>query len=234
MRCPSIIGIIPARVDSTRLPGKVLRQVNGIPLIGYVIARAKRIPNLEALVLATTGRSIDDQLCEYALSQDAAFYRGDPYDVALRVLRCAKKFGSDYFVRLNADSPFLDPDLIAQGMACCQDGRTELVTNLIDRTFPYGIAVEIIKTEAFERAYRHMRTAEEREHVTYYLYRHQEEFEIQTLTSPCPKLSRARLVVDTKADFEMFACVLSQLGETAFTAGYRQVAELYCAKQGVS
>jgi spore coat polysaccharide biosynthesis protein SpsF len=234
MACPSIVGIIPARVDSTRFPGKTLRKVKGIPLIGYVMARAKRIPNLEALILATTERSIDDPLCEYALSKDVALYRGDLYDVALRVLRCAEKFGSDYFVRLNADSPFLDPALIAQGMVYCQDGRTELVTNLIDRTFPYGIAVEIIETDAFERAYERMRTAKEREHVTYYLYTHQEEFQIQTLTSPCPELSRARLVVDTKADFEMFTRVLGQLGETVSTAGYRQVAETYLAQRGIS
>lgn len=227
MTHPAIVGIIPARVDSTRLQGKVLRQVRGMPLIGYVIARAKRTPGLGVLVLATTDRPVDDPLAEYALAQGVAIYKGDLCDVARRLLTCAVKFRGDYFVRLNGDAPFIDPDLVAQGIAYCQDGRTDLVTNLIGRTFPYGIAVEIIRRHAFERAYARMTTPEEREHVTQYLYKHPEEFNIQTITSPFPELSRARVVVDTEADFEMFERVVAQLGEAALTASYQQVASLY-------
>ena len=233
MARPTVVGIILARLDSTRLPGKALRQVKGVPLIGYVIARAKRIPDLEVLVLATTERPLDDPLAEYALSQGVKVYRGDLCDVALRVLNCAAKFGGDYFVRLNGDAPFHDPELIAQGIAYCQDGEIELVTNLIGRTFPYGIAVEIIRTDAFERSYENMTTPEELEHVTQYLYMHLEKLKIKTITSSCPELSQARVVVDTKADFEMFKHVANQLGETVLTAGYKQVAKLYLAQRGI-
>ena len=224
---PLIVGIIPARLDSTRLPGKALKQVKGMPLIGYVIARAKRIPGLGGLVLATTERPVDDPLAEYALSQGVAVYRGALHDVALRLLTCAAKFRGDYFVRLNGDTPFLDSTLITQGMAYCHDGRPDLVTNLIGRTFPYGIAVEVIRTEAFGQAYTRMTTSEEREQVTRYLYVHPAAFNIQTIISSRPELSRARVVVDTEADFEMFERMVIRLGEAVSTAGYQEVASLY-------
>ena len=227
MTHPAIVGIIPARMDSTRLPGKPLKHVKGMPLIDYVIVRAKRIPGLGALVLATTERPVDNPLVEYALSQGVAVYRGHLRDVALRLLTCAVKFRGDYFVRLNGDAPFIDPDLVAQGMTYCQDGQTDLVTNLIGRTFPYGIAVEVIQRRAFERAYARMTIPEEREHVTQYLYKHPEEFSIQTITSPFPELSQARVAIDTQADFEMFERAVAQLGEAALTASYQQVASLY-------
>lgn len=227
MKPPAIVGIIPARVDSTRLMGKALKQVEGMPLIGYVIARAKRIQGLKALVLATTDRPVDDPLVEYALSQGLMVYRSDLHNVARRLMTCVVKFKGDYFVRLNGDSPFIDPNLIFQGMSYCQDRQPDLVTNLIGRTFPYGIAVEIVRTEAFSRAYTGMTTSEEREHVTQYLYTHSEEFNIQTITSPFPELRRARMVVDTEADFEMFERVVALLGEAVFTANYQRVASLY-------
>ena len=226
-----IIGIIPARMDSARLPGKALRQVQGLPLIGYVIARAKRIQGLEVLILATTDRSVDDALAEYALAQGIAVYRGDLDNVALRLLNCTIEFGGDYFVRLNGDAPFVDPNLVTQGITCCQGEQPDLVTNLVGRTFPYGVVVEIVQRDAFERAYAHMTTPEEHEHVTQYLYEHPDEFSIQIITSPFPELSQAHMVVDTEVDFETFEDVAVELGETVFTADYQQVASLYLTVQ---
>ncbi len=224
---PVITGIILARIDSTRLPGKVLRQVHGIPLIDYVIRRAKHINKMDKLFLATTNRSIDDPLAEHAHLQGITVYRGDVDNVALRVLKCARAFHCDYFVRLNGDSPFLDPDLITQGITYCYNTSVDMVTNLIGRTFPYGIAVEIIRTYAFEQAYNKMSQQHEREHVTRYLYDHQEEFTVQSMTSAYPELRSAHLVVDNEDDLEVFDCMVGKLGTNVYTADYREVASLY-------
>lgn len=220
------MGIIAARTDSTRLPAKVLAQINGLPLIGYVIKRANRISDLKGLVLATTDRIVDDQLAEYAAFHGLSVYRGELDDVALRLLNCAKKYEADYFLRLNGDSPFLDPELIKEGIGYCKDGQADIITNLIDRTFPYGISVEIVKTIAFERAYKNM-SFEQREHVTQYLYENPDQFVFRTLRSSYPELSQARLVVDTEKDMELFKRIAEHLGDSILDLGYRQAAELF-------
>lgn len=227
MKKPSIIGIILGRLDSSRLPGKLLEDVNGIPLIGYVIARAKRISGLSELMIATTDRSVDDPLVDYANAQGLMVFRGDSRNVAQRLLNCASKFGAQYFIRLNGDSPFADPELIIEGMQHCFNKRVELITNLIGRTFPYGIAVEIIETKAFARAYANMHTNEEYEHATKYLYEHLDMFGVESMKSSLPELSRARLVVDTEKDLNMFRKMTAFFKSRAVNVGYIEAADKY-------
>ena len=227
MAHPTIVGIIPGRLDSTRLPGKALRKVKGVPLIGYVFARAKRILNLETLVLATSERSTDDPLAEYARSQGVAVYRGDLSDVSLRFLNCAAEFGGDYFVRLNGDCPFLDPVLIGEGIDHCLDSDVDFVTNLVNRTFPYGIAVEIVKVTTFVRAYNDMVLPEDREHITKYLYDHLHEFKVVPMESGLPDLAKARLVIDTEEDFRRFMIIVERLGDQLTQSRYTDIARLY-------
>jgi spore coat polysaccharide biosynthesis protein SpsF (cytidylyltransferase family) len=222
-----IIAIIVARLDSKRLPEKALKEVNGFPLIYYVISRAKRISGIDTVVLATSNRSLDDPLANYANSQDISLYRGSCDDLALRMLCCAKEFKADYFIRLNGDSPFLDPGVIAEGIAFCTTEQFDLITNLVGRTFPYGVAVEIVRTAAFEKAYKNMTRSEEHENVTIYLYEHSMDFRIKSITSKRSELSLARMVVDTREDFELFERLVFELGDDVFTAGYAEIAELY-------
>lgn len=224
---PSIVGIIPGRMDSSRLPGKLLVDVNGIPLIGYTIARAKRISGLSRLIIATTDRAVDDPLVEHADAQGLTVFRGNSRNVAQRLLKCASELGAQYFIRLNGDSPFVDSELIMEGMRHCSNHRIEFITNLIGRTFPYGIAVEIIKTKAFERAYVNMHKNEEYEHVTKYLYEHINMFEVEFMKSSFPELSRARLVVDTENDLNMFLKMTACFKDRVLSVGYKEAASKY-------
>ena len=229
---PKIVGIVPARLDSSRLPGKALLQVNGVPLIGYVLKRARRIVGLSALVIATSARRVDDPLEKFGRVHGVPIFRGSLDDVAGRLLSCARLYEADYFIRLNGDSPFLDPDLIDQGIALCLQSGADLVTNLIGRTFPHGIAVEIVRTAAFECAYASMDDPQDREHVTRYLYYHSEAFRIEAMVSPAAELSKAHMTVDTPADFKAFERLVGSAGEAFFTMNYQQVAERILAERG--
>jgi len=224
---PVVIGIIPARLDSARLPGKALRQVKGRSLIDYVIARAQRIPNLDALVVATTDRPLDDPLAEYVASQGMAVYRGESSDLALRLLNCTRDFKGDYLVRLNGDSPFLDPALIGEGIEYCRNGVPDLVTNLPGRTFPYGISVEVLRVATLRRVYTYMALPKYRENVTKYFYDHLQDFEIVAMQSPLKELADARLVVDTEADFTMFETIVEEFGDRLERSQYADIAQLY-------
>jgi spore coat polysaccharide biosynthesis protein SpsF (cytidylyltransferase family) len=227
MAGPIVIGIIPARLDSARLPGKALRRASGRPLIDYVIARAQRIPHLDALVVATTDRPLDDPLADHVDSQGIAVHRGETSDVALRLLNCAQEFKGEYVVRLNGDSPFLDPDLIGQGIEYCRDGTPDLVTNLPGRTFPYGISVEVVRVATLRQAHPHMEHPEDREDVTKYFYDHLQDFKAVTMRSQLEGLADARLVVDTEADFRMFETMVKSLGDELERSRYPDIAQLY-------
>jgi len=222
---PTPVGIIVARSDSSRLPGKAMAEVAGRPLIGYVIERAKRATGLEGLVLATTGREIDDVLAAYADSLGIGVFRGDTDDVAGRLLDCAREAGATHLARINGDSPWLDPVLLDDAVREAA-GDADLVSTIPGRTFPYGVSAEIASVAAMERAYALM-SWRDREHVTLYLYEHPDAFRIRAMTSPSSDLARARMVVDTADDLRIFEQVVRELGDTVLTAGYPEVASRY-------
>jgi spore coat polysaccharide biosynthesis protein SpsF len=223
-------GIIIARMDSSRLPGKVLRELDGMPLISYVVERARRVKAISALVLATTDRAVDDPLASFAASIGIEVFRGSADDVALRVLNCAKELASHFFVRLNADSPFLDPGLIDACSRECLNGY-DLVSNLPSRMFPYGISVEWVCTKTFELAYPCM-SGNSREHVTQFFYDHPNEYKICSIVRSGLSLSDVRLVVDTQEDFNTMNELMSMLGERKLTADYNAVSQCFTGRWG--
>jgi spore coat polysaccharide biosynthesis protein SpsF len=224
---PNTVAIIAARLDSIRLPGKALLAVNGRRLVDYVMARARQIRGVSTCVVATTNRPVDDPLVSHLQRQAIPCFRGATDDVAKRMLDCALACRAEYFIRLNGDCAFLDYELIGEGVSRCHNREPDLVSNLPERTFPYGIAVEVIRTAAFARLYPQMVAAEDREHVTKYLYAHPAQVRLVTLTSPHPELASARLVVDTPADFETFQALVKVLGAEVDTARYDRVAAAY-------
>ncbi len=226
-----IVGIIPARMDSQRLAGKVLRRAKGIPLVGYVAGRAQRIPGLNRMVIATTTRRLDNPIEDYAKTQGIDVFRGDKDDVALRFLRCAEHYGADYFVRLNGDSPFPDEALITEGINAVTEHGYDFVTNLVGRSFPYGISVEIVSTPVYARAYPEMRLPDEREHVTAYFYSRQQNFHTYCMTTAFD-VGNTRIVVDTEEDWLRFERAVHILGESVWTAGYREIAAIYQRMKG--
>ena len=203
----------------------------GRPLVGYVIERARRIANLTELVFATSDRSVDDELAEYVETCGVSLFRGDAADVAGRALAAADLYGAEYVLRLNGDSPFPDPVLIGRGIELLAD-QPDMVTNLVGRTFPYGVSVEIIARSALAHAHPQM-SVEEREHVTAYFYRNDSLYRVASMTSDSPEIAAARMVVDTAEDMGSFRKVVHALGDSALTADYRKVANCYLATSSV-
>jgi len=223
----NIVAIIPVRLDSRRLNAKALRLVAGRRLVDYVIERARSITGITQVVVATTTRSLESPLIAHLEAHGVSIYRGEIEDVAGRLLHCAQEFGATHFVRINGDCVFADPSLIGQGIVHCTDSSVDFVTNLIDRTFPYGISVEIIKTDTFARLHRELGSSDEREHVTQHFYAHLDRFKVVAIRSPLPELRAARLVVDTPDDLARFSELVNVLGNKATTARFDTVASLY-------
>jgi spore coat polysaccharide biosynthesis protein SpsF len=225
-------GIIVCRFDSQRLPGKVLREVCGRPLLAYILDRCRKTVDPGGrLVVATTNRPTDDPIASYCTENGYEIYRGDPDNVAGRVLACARTLGLEWFFRLNGDSPFVEANLLSQGWKAACTGEYDLVTNLCPRSYPYGVSVELIRTVAFERAYRQMRDPEDFEHVTRFLYRNIEQFRYYNLMREGRDLSALRLTVDTPEDLAMFAKAVSILGDRWSAATYLDAAAVYAGER---
>lgn len=187
-------------MDSERFPGKMTGELCGLPLIQFVINRARQVRGLSSLVVATTERPADDVLVKMAEECGTGTFRGSTNDVASRFLGCARSEAADYFIRLNGDSPCLDAGLIERGIDLCSAGY-DIITNIPSRTFPYGISLEIVRTAAFAGIYAAM-DEPDREHVTGYFYRHLNEFNIKEILNDAPGHDDSRYTIDVPADLE--------------------------------
>lgn len=197
----SSIGIVFARMDSQRFPGKALSVFRGRPLIHCILQRAARSRELTQVVLATTDRSIDDQLAQTAIDSGFAVFRGSLNDVAGRAISCARHFQASTFARINGDSPFIDIKLLDMGLKVQRETDALLVSNLIPtRTYPYGVAVECISTEKFTELYANTQLdKDELEHITKSIYvrKYNKIIPLPPFLYPCPNL---RLTIDVPED----------------------------------
>jgi spore coat polysaccharide biosynthesis protein SpsF len=204
--------IVQARMSSQRLPGKVLRQVAGKPLLQYLLERLDHCCYLEAVVVATSVDGSDTPIADFCQELGVACCRGPLFNVAGRFKEVLEEYQFDGFVRVNGDSPLLDQRLIEEGVAIFLKGDFDLVTNVLTRTYPKGQSVEIVRGETFRAAYQFMRTEDELEHVTRHFYNHRDDFRIFNFESGQDQ-SGIQLSVDTPQDMDIFASIISHMNK---------------------
>jgi spore coat polysaccharide biosynthesis protein SpsF len=209
-----VVAVVQARMSSARLPGKVLREVRGRPLLAYLIDRLRRCNVLDGVVIATSTGRDDDPIAAFARTNLIDCHRGSLDDVAFRLLSAARAAGADALVRISGDSPLIDPAIVDRAVDIYRRERPDLATNVQRRTFPKGQSVEVIAMAALERAHRAMTSAAEREHVTLLFYAHPERFRIAAFESGIAR-GDLQLSVDTEEDFARFAAIIERLGEPA-------------------
>jgi spore coat polysaccharide biosynthesis protein SpsF len=197
--------IILARMDSARLPGKVLADLGGRPVLDHVRSRLPA-ESLSAVVLATSDRAIDDPLADYAASRGIGLYRGSAGNVAGRFVAAAGAHGLGAAFRVNGDSPFLEPRLFREAAALFHLRGGDLTTNLSPRTYAYGVSVELVRVAALEAALLETDDPEDREHVTRVLYRTLPAGRIVSLApgpyAPNNVSAGPRLAIDTQDDLD--------------------------------
>jgi spore coat polysaccharide biosynthesis protein SpsF len=199
--------LVQARMSSRRVPGKVLRKIAGRPLLFYVVECCKAVEGADLVAIITSNEASDDHIAAFAMESGTSLYRGSLEDVAGRFLGAAETFGLDAFVRVNADSPLLDPRLVGKAIALYREEGADLVTNVLRRTYPVGMSVEVLDRRRYVGAYAAMSETDEREHVTRYYYRHPELFRIVSFENG-RKLGDRSLAVDTPDDLERIERIL--------------------------
>ena len=205
-----IAAIIQARMSSSRLFGKVLKEVHNKPMLQYLYERLLYCRALDEIIVSTSTDPSDDPVADYCRQRGIRFFRGPLQDVAGRFKATLDECGADAFVRVNGDSPLLDQRLIDYAVALFRDNDCDLVTNVSPRTFPIGQSVEVLNSDSFRMAYVSMTDPQDREHVTRYFYRHKEAYRIVRFSSP-REYPPVHLAVDTKADFERFDAIVRSM-----------------------
>jgi spore coat polysaccharide biosynthesis protein SpsF len=206
----ALVAVVQARYSSQRLPGKVLREVDGKPLLGYLLERLRRCREIAQAVVATSTDVSDDAIARYCEAQATRLYRGPLEDVLGRFVEVAESLDASALVRVSGDSPLMDPAIVDRAVSLYAAEGADLVTNVQVRSFPKGQSVEVISTDALRRAAAETDDAEDREHVTRYLYRHPEQFRIRNFKRE-GDAADIQLSVDTPADFQMFEQIVAAM-----------------------
>ena len=213
-----IVAIIQARMGSTRLPGKVLLDLAGEPVLARVVNRTERATRLDEIVIATTTKSMDEAIVELCNSRGWAHFRGSEEDVLERYYQAARKYHADIVVRITSDCPLVEPeiiDLVVQEIL--EDGLLDYVSNALPpRTFPRGLGVEAMTFKTLERAWQEDKNPAWREHVTPYIYRTPEKFRLKAVTNE-KDLSYMRWTIDTWEDLEFIRCIYNHFRHDHFS-----------------
>lgn len=163
---PRTVAIVQARMSSTRLPGKVLMPLAGLPAIVFMLERVRRAASLQAVVLATSTDPSDNRLAETVAAAGYPVHRGPLDDVLARFAGAARAHRADTVVRLTGDCPLIDPALIDRVVALLHDGRLDYANNTESPSYPDGLDVEAMRADTLHAAMDQARLPSEREHVT--------------------------------------------------------------------
>lgn len=202
----AIVAIVQARMGSSRLPGKVLMDIAGAPMLWHVVRRARRATTLDRVLVATSTAAADDAVAAWCATAGVECFRGSEPDVLDRYYRAAIWAQAEVVVRLTADCPLLDPAVIDRVVTCFLTGAYDYVSNVAPPTFPDGLDTEVLTCAALWRAWREARQPSQREHVTPYLRQYPERFRLGNVTH-CPDLSALRWTVDEPADLAFVRAV---------------------------
>ena len=217
--------IVQARMSSARLPGKVLRPAHGKPMLAYLLERLARLSHDAPVIVATSDEASDDPVAAYCADAGTRCVRGPLDDVAARFLHAIDAAGADGFARISADSPLIDPAIVDRALGLFADTRADLVTNVMPRSFPKGMSVEVIDSDAFRRAQTQMDAPGDREHVTPVFYRRPGDWRIEAFTRD-PALGAINLSVDTPEDFSAFERIVARMESPHWTYGLDDILAL--------
>jgi len=200
------VAIIQARMGSSRLPGKSLADIEGKPMLWHVINRVKRATLVDQVVVATSTNSCDDAIEQLCRDGEITCCRGSEEDVLDRFYQTARSAGATRVVRITADCPLIDPEIVDRVIRRFKRGDVDYASNAMVRSFPDGLDTEVFSFAALEQSWREARKVSEREHVTPYM--RQEKFRTANVENESGLAHlRYRWTVDEKEDLDFVRAV---------------------------
>ena len=219
------LAIIQARMNSSRLPGKVLMPINGRPMLDYMIKRVSSASEIDDFVIATSIESSDNPVEEYCIENNVNVFRGNLDDVLDRFYQASKSIEAEIIIRLTGDCPLVDPKILNTMVGIFKKNNYDYIANTAPPegiTFPEGMDVEIFSKAALEKAWKEAKKPSEREHVTFYFWKNPELF--STFRHDLKEdLSNYRLTVDYPEDFELVLHIIEKFSDQLDHADLKQI-----------
>lgn len=199
-----VVCIVQARVGSTRLPGKVLKQICGKTVLEHDIDRLKRVKNIHEIVIATTTLEKDNDIVKECERLGVKYFRGSEEDVLSRYYYAAEQNNADVVVRVTSDCPLIDSEVSEDIVEFYLDNKDkyDYVSNTIERTYPRGLDTEVFSFKALEKAFNEAISERYREHVTPYIWHNPKVFRLAQYKNS-QDYSNLRWTLDTEEDFEL-------------------------------
>lgn len=205
--------LIQARLGSSRLPGKVLLPLAGKPVLAHVVERCRAAPGVDRVVVATTEAAEDDAVAACTAEYGADTFRGSNDDVLGRFAGAAAAYPAERYVRITADCPLADPQVIGRVVAAHVAGGRDYAYNDVPVGFPRGYDVEVVRSIVLAWLAASCRDDVSREHVTPYLRDHAADFNVAVVAGEeGADYSAYRLVLDEAADYELLTSIFERLG----------------------
>lgn len=218
--------VTQARMSSLRLPGKVLRHLDGKPALEYHLERLARCEQPDLVVVATSADASDDMVAALCERLGFAVHRGPLENVAGRYLEVVERFGLDAFARVTGDSPLIDQAIVDRAIAIFGGGDFDLVTNVFPSTFASGQSVEVVDAQAFRHAYERMSEPDHFEHVTAFFYRNPDGFRIENFSCERDE-GELDVALDSEEDARLIETILARMDRPHVEYGYDEVMALY-------
>jgi spore coat polysaccharide biosynthesis protein SpsF len=217
--------IVQARMGSTRLPGKVLMMIAGEPMLAQQLKRIKQCLLVDEIVIATTTKPIDDPIVELARHEDVTYFRGSETDVLGRFLGAAHKACAEMIVRITADCPLIDPDVVDSVIdeLSIHSMNCDYASNILRRTYPHGLDVEAFWNDVLIRVHRIAHSQAAREHVTSFIYSERPDLFTCRSVEDTENNAHLRWTVDTAEDMQLIRTLYEALDLTSNIAPYRDV-----------
>jgi len=207
----NIVAVIQARMGSSRLPNKVMKEVDGKPLIGYLIERLSLAKHIDKIVLATSTNQENDGLVEYVESLEVDVFRGDENDVLSRFQQVAKGYNATDIVRITGDSPLVDPEICDSLIAYYLENKLEY--SFLSERFCEGVDCEVVSSNVLFKLDEYTLKPSHHEHVTLYIYQHPELFNFSFLENSSDD-AKYRFTVDNKEDLFVVTHILQDMNKT--------------------
>ena len=208
--------ITQARSGSTRLPGKILKEINFESLLEIHLKRLNKCKNVSKIIVATTDKPEDKVIYDYARDLGFNSFRGSESDVLDRFYQAVRNEKPDWIVRVTSDCPLIDPFLVDKLIKFAHNNNRDYCSNTLIENYPDGQDIEVFKFSALELAWKNANLLSDREHVTPYI-RNNSDFKganiFKALNYPCSMdYSKIRMTVDEPRDFDLIKVLINNLG----------------------
>ncbi|HMS32657.1 MAG TPA: glycosyltransferase family protein [Ignavibacteria bacterium] len=207
----SKIAFIAARMGSERLPGKVIKELFGIPSLVHIFNILKECKNLDDFAVVTTVLAEDDIIENICTENSVKIIRGSVHDVLDRFRVAAEILKPDRIIRVTGDDPLMDPEIIDHVIGEHCSGNFDYTSNIAERTYPRGMDTEVIEYEALERCWRNTSDKDDHEHVTLFIRRNPELFRIHSVRKEGEPMDDLRLCLDTEQDYDLLKEIYDNL-----------------------